>query len=144
VNLIWSEEASREAASIGRSRWRVPARQRHRQRVADELGAHVIGHAPADDREAVEVLHGDEVQPALPGSEVGDVGDPAAVRRARGEVTIKQVVGDPDAGTRTGVDRYFLVIRPDRPASRMSRSTRLRPICSQSSRTRSAQIRDDL
>ena len=43
-------------------------RERHLQRVGDELGAHVIGHRPADDPAAVDVLHGDEVQPALPAS----------------------------------------------------------------------------
>jgi len=105
---------------------RPPARERHLQRVADELAAHVVSHPPADDPAAVEVLHRDQIQPALPGAQVGDVGDPAAVRCRRGEVTIKQ-----------------LEIRPDRPASRISRSTRLRPIRSPSSKTRSAQIRGE-
>jgi hypothetical protein len=100
----------------------------------------VIGHAPADDPTAVEVLDGDEVQPALPGSEVGDIGDPAAVRANGGELAVQEVPATLTPGTRTVVDRYFLVISPDRPAWRMSRSTRLRPIRSPSSRTRSAQI----
>ena len=73
-------------------------RERHLQGVGDELGAHVICHAPAHDPAAVEVLDGDEVQPALPRAQIGDVGDPAAVRRAGREVAVKQVVGDADAG----------------------------------------------
>src|SRR5206468_6025216 len=35
---------------------------------------------------------------SLPAAQVGDVGDPAAVRCAGGEVAIEQIVGDPDAG----------------------------------------------
>jgi hypothetical protein len=58
----------------------------------------VIGHRPADDPAAVEVLHRDEVEPALPGAQVGDVGDPAAVRCAGGEVAVEEIIGDPHAG----------------------------------------------
>ncbi len=72
--------------------------ERHREGVGDELGAQVVGHRPADDPAAVEILHGDEVEPALPGTEVGDVGDPAAVRGAGGEVAVEEIVGDSDAG----------------------------------------------
>jgi hypothetical protein len=53
--------------------------ERHLEGVGDELGAEVVGHRPADDPAAVEVLDGDEVEPSLPGAQVGDVGDPAAV-----------------------------------------------------------------
>src|SRR3954453_19031001 len=45
--------------------------KRHFPRVGDQFGAHVIGHAPAHNPAAVDVLDGDEVQPAFPGSEVG-------------------------------------------------------------------------
>jgi hypothetical protein len=47
--------------------------------------------------DTVEILHGGEIQPPLPGSEVGDVSDPAAVRYGRSEVALEQVVGDADA-----------------------------------------------
>jgi hypothetical protein len=40
----------------------------------------VLGHRPADDPAAVCVLHSSEVEPALPGPQVGDVGDPQNVR----------------------------------------------------------------
>jgi hypothetical protein len=39
----------------------LSARDRHVQCVDDEIGAHVIGDAPADDPAAVGVLDGDEV-----------------------------------------------------------------------------------
>jgi hypothetical protein len=51
------------------------------QRVDDEFGAHVIGHGPAHDPAAVGVLDGSEVDPALPGPQVGDLSDPEHVRR---------------------------------------------------------------
>jgi hypothetical protein len=37
----------------------------------------------------VEVLDGGQVQPALPGPEVGDVGDPDAIRAVGGEGAIE-------------------------------------------------------
>src|SRR3954451_13552258 len=79
-------------------RLRAALGERHLQRIADELGAHVIGHAPAHDPAAVEVLDADEVEPALPGSEVGDVGDPDPVGRLGGEGAIDEVLADPNAG----------------------------------------------
>jgi hypothetical protein len=70
----------------------------HLQRVGDELGAHVLGHRPADDHSAVGVLDGCEVEPAFPGSEVGDVGDPQHVRSVGPERPFDEVIGDTDAG----------------------------------------------
>ncbi len=55
-------------------------REGHLRRVDDELCAHVVGHGPPDDPARVEVLDGDEIQPALLGPEVGDVGHPAIIR----------------------------------------------------------------
>ena len=66
--------------------------ERHLQCVGDELGAEVVGHRPADDAAAVQVLNGDEVQPPLPGTQVGDVCDPAAVRGAGCEVAVEKIV----------------------------------------------------
>jgi hypothetical protein len=39
---------------------------RHLQRVADEIGTHVLCHGEADDAPGGEVDHGREVGPALP------------------------------------------------------------------------------
>jgi hypothetical protein len=76
---------------------RLALRERHLERVGDQLGAHVIGHAPADDP-ARDVLHRDQVEPALPGSEVGDVGDPEPVGRRGQEGAVDEVLADADAG----------------------------------------------
>ena len=56
------------------------------------------GHRPADDPAAVEVLHGDEVEPALPGAQVGDVRNPDLVWRLGAELAVDEIVRDADAG----------------------------------------------
>ena len=69
AGLLAEGEADELAALIGMAdqpRCRAAVRERHSQRVGDELGAHVVGHAPADDPAAVEILHRDEIEPALP------------------------------------------------------------------------------
>jgi hypothetical protein len=38
---------------------RPAVRERHLQRIADQLGAHVIGHRPAYDAARIDVLDGD-------------------------------------------------------------------------------------
>jgi hypothetical protein len=64
------------------------------ERVDDELGAHVVLERPADDAAAEAVDDNGEVEPALPGAQVGDVGDPQPVRRRRLEVTLDEILGD--------------------------------------------------
>src|SRR3954453_11874300 len=71
-------------------------RDGHLERVDDEFVTHVVGHAPADDAAAVGVLDGSQVDPALPGPEVGDVSPPQHVRAGRPELALDEVVGDPD------------------------------------------------
>jgi hypothetical protein len=83
---------------MDKPRRRAAARDGHLERVDDELGAHVIGHRPADDAAAVGILDGGEVQPALPCAQVCDVGDPEHVGRLRPEAPFDEVVGDADAG----------------------------------------------
>ena len=56
----------------------------HLEGVDDELGAEVVGDRPADDPARVAVEHDRDVEPALPGAHVADVGDPEPVRRRRG------------------------------------------------------------
>ena len=104
----------------------APTRDRHLQRFDDELGAHVLGELPADDRAREEVLDGGEVAAALPGLQVGDVRTPQDVGRRRAEAALDEVVGDPDAGN---ADRRSASPPADEardPASRINRSTRLR------------------
>ena len=66
-------------------------RDGHLQRVDDELLAHVRRHAPADDPAAEEILHRGEVQPALTGPDLLDVGRPHPVGRVRSEVAADEV-----------------------------------------------------
>ena len=123
-------EADVLAALIGvmnQPRTRAAAADGHLQRVDDKLMAHVISHRPADDPSRIGVLDGREVEPPLPGPEVGDVRDPQHIRTVRPEPPLDEVIGDPDARTRIVVRPCFLGISPDRPAWRIRRSTRLRP-----------------
>jgi hypothetical protein len=76
----------------------APAVHGHVQRVDDELGAHVLSHRPADDRAGVGVLDRGEVQPAFPGAQVGDVGEPQHIRTGGAKATLDEIVSDPDAG----------------------------------------------
>lgn len=58
------------------------------QRVQDQRGAHVVRHRPADDTPRVEVDDHRQVEPALEGPDVRDVGDPDLVGLVDGEVAI--------------------------------------------------------
>jgi hypothetical protein len=89
----------------------------HRERVDDELGAHVVGHRPANDPPAIGVLNRSQVQPALPGSEIGDVGEPQHVRSARPELPFDQVVSDPDTGNPNRCSPILLRYKPGDPGA---------------------------
>ncbi len=67
---------------------------RHRQRVGDQRGTHMVGHRPADDPPGVRVDHGREVEPALPGADVGHVPDPHRVQAALVEPALDPVERD--------------------------------------------------
>src|SRR3954467_6712663 len=54
----------------------LPSLQRLLERVDDELGTEVVLERPANDAAAVAVDDDCEVDPALPGAQVGDVGGP--------------------------------------------------------------------
>jgi hypothetical protein len=54
--------------------------QRHRERVKDEVGAHMGGELPADDHPAVGVEDEGEEAEAVPAAQVGQVGDPKLIR----------------------------------------------------------------
>ena len=57
----------------------------------------MIGHGPADDPPREQILDGGQVEPALPGSEVGDVGDPDPIGPFGGEGPVEEVLTHPDA-----------------------------------------------
>jgi hypothetical protein len=54
----------------------------------------MIRHRPTNVLAAVRVYNGGQIEPALIGVDVGDVGDPDLVRRGSGEITVEQVRGD--------------------------------------------------
>ena len=79
-------------------RIRPAASERHRERVHDQLLAHVVGHAPADDPPGERVLDGREVQPPLPGPQIAEVSDPKDIRRVGAELALHEIISDPHAG----------------------------------------------
>src|SRR5882672_5614737 len=54
----------------------------------------MIRRRPADDLAAVQVHDGGQIEPALIGLDIGDVGEPDPVRRSGGEVAVEQIRGD--------------------------------------------------
>jgi hypothetical protein len=63
----------------------------HLERVEHEFGAHVRSELPADDPTAVAVEDEGEVDEAVPGADVGQVGDPLLVRVGCREVPLQEV-----------------------------------------------------
>ena len=100
----------------------------HREGVFDQLGAHVIGQRPADDPAGGQVDDRGQVGPALPGRDVGDVADIAAVHlRAGPKWRWIRSRAASAAGSATVVLRQRFLHRPSRPAWRMSLRTRRFP-----------------
>jgi hypothetical protein len=69
----------------------LTTRQRHPQRVEDQVGAHVAGELPADDPARIRVEHEAEEHQALPAAQIREIGAPQGIRARRAEVTIDQV-----------------------------------------------------
>ena len=65
--------------------------ERHPECVEDEIGAHVVGELPTDDRPAVDVDHEREEDDAFPAAQVGEVGAPELIRPGRGERTLDEI-----------------------------------------------------
>ena len=106
-----------------------PVGEGHGEGVFDQLGAHVIGQGPAHHPPAGQVDDGGQIGPALPGRDVGDVADIAAVdllARARSGAGSGHVAASA-SGSATVVLRQRFLQRPSRPARRMSLVTRRRP-----------------
>src|SRR3954449_5860299 len=62
----------------------------------------MIRHRPADDLAAVQIHDGGQIEPALIGLDVGDVGEPDSVRRGGAEVPLDQVRRDREVVTAVG------------------------------------------
>ena len=65
----------------------------HRQRIEHQLGAQVSGHGPTHHPAAPGVQDHCQIQPAGPGSDIGNVGHPEFVRAVGVEVALDQVGG---------------------------------------------------
>lgn len=62
----------------------------------------MIPHRRADDPAAIEIHDGGQIEPALPGFDVSDVGESDLVRRLGSEAPIEQVDTDRQAETTVG------------------------------------------
>src|SRR3984893_14578413 len=62
----------------------------------------MIAHRPADDLAAVQVHDGGQIEPALIGLDVGDVGEPDPVRRGDGEAPREKMRGGREVVTPVG------------------------------------------
>jgi hypothetical protein len=71
-------------------RW-LPLSDRHVEGVQHEFGAQVLSHRPADDPAGEAVQHNRQVQPALVGALLGDVGHPQPIGSWWGEVPLNQI-----------------------------------------------------
>src|SRR5215469_3691571 len=84
------------AAAIGvryQSLARQATRHRHLQSIDHQPAGDPLAHRPADDLPRIQVFHRRQVQPTLPGRDVGDVRYPDLVDRYRLELPVQDVVG---------------------------------------------------
>lgn len=63
------------------------------ERAQAELLSHALVHRVADDLAGTHVLELGQIEPALVGADIGEIGEPDLVGRAGGEVLLQEVVG---------------------------------------------------
>jgi len=97
--------------------------ERHRQRVNDQARLHIFGQRPADDFLAVAVDDRGQIEPTLPGRNVGDIANEFGAGRGGGEVTPDQIRGGGAAGSATVVRRQGLGWQATSPSRRISALT---------------------
>jgi hypothetical protein len=68
-----------------------PSPDRHVDGFDDQFTTKMIRHRPPDNTAAVDVKHDRQVEEARPGRDIGDVGDPQAVRRGSGELALHEI-----------------------------------------------------
>jgi hypothetical protein len=96
----------------------------HLQRVERQAGAQVVSHLPADDLPGEQVSHERRIHEPAGRGHIRDIGDPAAIRRWRGEVPFQQVSRPGVRAAGTVVRGFFCPAEtPAIPSSRISRST---------------------
>ena len=106
---------------------RLPPAQREMERGADQIGVQRAPHRPADDPARKEVEDDGEIEPAVGGLEIGDVGGPDVIGRGRPKLALHQIRRHGHAWRLSVVTRKRRRGRARRPSARIKRMTRLRP-----------------
>src|SRR5664280_3087286 len=65
----------------------------HLQGIEGEIGSQMVDRLPTDDVAAEDVEDERDVDEARPGTDIGQIGDPEAVRRNGREVALDEVIG---------------------------------------------------
>ena len=65
---------------------------RHPQGSQNNAPAHPAAHQPAHDATGIEIRHNGQIQPALMGGDIRNVGSPAPIGSIRREVLLQQVL----------------------------------------------------
>jgi hypothetical protein len=101
-----------------------PGKDRHLQRVQGQARTQMLSDLPADNLAGEQVSDECRVRKSASRVHIGDISDPATIRRGRGEVPLQQVSGPHPAASGTVVRGFFrLAAAPARPSSLISRAT---------------------
>ncbi len=95
--VYWADSTGRRNTLVGVMQQGIglaTTPDRHDQRVGDELRRHRVAHRPADHTLGEQVDHCRHVEPAFDRPDIGEVGDPLAVRGIRAELAIEHIVRD--------------------------------------------------
>jgi hypothetical protein len=112
---------------MDRAGCRASLRERYLQCVDHEFAAQVVGYRPAHDAAGEHVEHHREVEPALFGAVLGDVGGVEPVGLDHGESSLDQALGGSAVAPRRVQLRSGRRCTPCSWWQRITRSTRLRP-----------------
>ena len=100
-------------ASLPRLGVGISTRQRHDERVDDEVGGLAFAHRPAGDASVVQVHDPGQEQLPINAAELGDVRDPTLIRCFGGEVAFEEITGRSGVGAAAP---FLAAVRPDKAA----------------------------
>ena len=112
---------------------RLTPPQGHEQGIENQLARQGRFHRPADDFARIQIHNHCQVQPALPRADIGDVGNPGAVRCVDAELPIEPIRRQDRRPSRDR-PRRFIASDCSILWVRMMRATRCRPQLSPASR----------
>lgn len=78
----------------GDRRFGLAPPQSHQQSIEGQFGIDAVSHGPTDDMAREQIDHHAQIQPALAGTDVGDVRDPGLVGLADDEASLQVIGGD--------------------------------------------------